>query len=311
MTPWLTLITTLPTENATLRQRAWRALKSSGAAVLRDGVYLMPDRAHCLATLEALALEVREGGGAAYVLRVEQPMGANFESLFDRSQAYSALLQEVDQAKQGLTAQTVQEVTRQARKLRKAFAALAETDFFPGQAQQQVDGALADLELACAVALSPDEPRSRVGVISRLHRQDYQGRLWATRARPWVDRLASAWLILRCIDSKARIVWLADAKDCPPDALGFDYDGAAFGHIGNKVTFEVLAASFGLDQPALARMGQLVHYLDVGGAQPPEAVGVERVLSGLREAISNDDALLNAALVVLDGLFGAYDKAEP
>ena len=42
MNNWLLLVTTLPTENATVRQRAWRALKSSGAAVLRDGVYLMP-----------------------------------------------------------------------------------------------------------------------------------------------------------------------------------------------------------------------------------------------------------------------------
>ncbi|MBL8453956.1 MAG: chromate resistance protein, partial [Zoogloea sp.] len=47
MNLWLSLITSLPTENATARMRAWRALKASGAAVLRDGVYLMPERDAC------------------------------------------------------------------------------------------------------------------------------------------------------------------------------------------------------------------------------------------------------------------------
>ena len=55
MNMWQTLITSLPTQNATVRQRAWRALKASGAAVLRDGVYLMPARESCRMTLEALA----------------------------------------------------------------------------------------------------------------------------------------------------------------------------------------------------------------------------------------------------------------
>ena len=40
---WLLLVLSLPTENATARMRAWRALKASGAAVLRDGVHLLPD----------------------------------------------------------------------------------------------------------------------------------------------------------------------------------------------------------------------------------------------------------------------------
>jgi DNA-binding transcriptional regulator PaaX len=37
------LILTLPTQQATLRMRVWRALKNTGAAMLRDGVYLLPE----------------------------------------------------------------------------------------------------------------------------------------------------------------------------------------------------------------------------------------------------------------------------
>lgn len=215
------------------------------------------------------------GWRSAHVLHIEEPEGTNFVALFDRGDDFTALLAEVAQVREMLTAETVQDVLKQVRKLRKAFANLVEIDFFPGEAQRQTDTALRELELACARALSPDEPQAVDGVIERLELSDYQGRTWATRRRPWVDRLASAWLIRRFIDPQARILWLDSPDDCPPDALGFDFDGATFSHVGSRVTFEVLAASFGLEQAAIARLGLLVHCLDVGGIQPPEAVGIE------------------------------------
>ena len=42
---WQLLILSLPTDNATARMRAWRALKDSGCGVLRDGVYVLPPSA--------------------------------------------------------------------------------------------------------------------------------------------------------------------------------------------------------------------------------------------------------------------------
>lgn len=307
----IALILSLPTENATARQRIWRALKASGAAVLRDGVYLMPERDDCRSTLVSLSAEVNESGGTAYVLRLEEPDGADFIALFDRSNDFAALLAEVDQVRQALTPDTVQDALRQARKLRKSFAAISQIDFFPGEAQKQANSALLELELACARALSPDEPLPVAGQIVRLQSTDYQGRVWATRARPWVDRLASAWLIRRFIDPAARFLWLAAPAECPPDALGFDFDGATFSHLGSRVTFEVLAASFALEAPAIARLGQLVHFLDVGGAPPPEATGVESVLAGLRASIRDDDQLLTAANAVFDGLLATFQPKHP
>jgi hypothetical protein len=58
--------------------------------------------------------------------------------------------------------------------------------------------------------LSPDEPRPINEAIGRLDHSDYRGRVWATRQRPWVDRLASAWLIRRFIDPQAKLLWLVD-----------------------------------------------------------------------------------------------------
>ena len=310
MNSWLTLVIGLPTANATTRMRAWRALKASGAAVLRDGVYLLPNNESCLEALSAVERDILSINGTAFLLPIDDPQGARFIELFDRREDYAKLRVEIEACQAQLTPDNALASTKQVRKLRKAFTQVASIDFFPTAVRQQTDTALKVLETAISRALSQDEPRSQDQPIEQLDRSDYQGRLWATRKRPWVDRLASAWLIRRCIDPDATILWLAAPGDCPADALGFDFDGATFSHVGNRVTFETLQASFALDEPGLNRVAALVHYLDVGGVQPPEASGIERVLAGLRETITNDDHLLTAACAIFDGLLAAFEKEE-
>lgn len=146
--------------------------------------------------------------------------------------------------------------------------------------------------------------------IERLDTADYQHRTWATRKNLWVDRLASAWLIRRFIDPQARFRWLARIEDCPKKALGFDFDGAAFTHVvspgAERVTFETLMASFGLeDDQGLRRLGAMVHALDVGGGQAPEAPGFELMLRGLKARVADDDQLLAEGGRLLDDLYAA------
>ena len=308
MNMWLTLITSLPTGNATDRMRAWRALKASGAAVLRDGVYLLPDNARCSDTFTGIAADVLAAEGSAMVLRVEEPAAERFADLFDRTAEYTALLPEVVKAQASLSPQTIPDAVRQVRKLRKQFAALSEIDFFPGPAQMQIESVLQDLEAAIARAQAPDEPQPVEGDVTRRQISDFQGRVWATRKRPWVDRMASAWLIRRFIDPNASFVWLDSPDQCPSDALGFDFDGATFSHVGNRVTFEVLAASFNLESPSMKRLGYLVHFLDVGGMPTPEALGVVSVLSGIRSSVEDDAQLMEVACGVFDGLLSSFEK---
>jgi hypothetical protein len=305
---WHLLVLSLPTENATARMRAWRSLKAVGAAVLRDGVYLMPAGAPHGATLQAVADDVRASGGDAQVFVAEPQDGAQYGSLFDRGADFGALLAEIGTCRAGLAEDTAQQVLKQARKLRKAFEQLVAIDFFPGEAQAQTAGALQALEADAARATAPDEPHVAARSIERLDGAQYRNRVWATRRRPWVDRLASAWLIRRFIDPQARFLWLKSPADCPKRAIGFDFDGATFTHAGAMVTFETLLASFDLQTPALLRLGVLVHSLDVGGVIPPEAAGIERVLAGMRDAIADDDQLVLTAAGVFEGLLVAFEK---
>jgi hypothetical protein len=305
---WCLLVLSLPTENATARMRAWRALKGAGAAVLRDGVYLLPNGDAQRDTLLAVADDVRHSGGEAQVFAVEPAGDDDHRALFDRGEDFGSLLAEIGNCRAALSEETAAQVVKQARKLRKTFEQLVAIDFFPGEAQRQTAAALQSLEADAAHAAAPDEPHALARAIDRLDPADYRGRVWATRRRPWVDRLASAWLIRRHIDPQARFLWLKSGADCPKRALGFDFDGATFTHAGARVTFETLLASFGLETPALLRLGVLVHGLDAGGVLPPEAAGVERVLAGMRDAIADDDQLVLAAAGVFEGLLVAFEK---
>lgn len=310
MNNWLTLILGLPTANATERMRAWRALRAAGAAVLRDGAYLLPDTDACRETLAAVEHDILAINGTAFILPVVDPDGERFVELFDRSDDYSKLRAEIEECRGQLHPENALAITKQVRKLRKTYEQLTNIDYFPGKPKQQIDAVLQELETAVSRALSSDEPHSHNQPITVLNRDDYQGRVWATRKRPWVDRLACAWLIRRFIDPGAKILWLDTPQDCPADAVGFDFDDAAFSHVGNRVSFETLQASFALQESGLNRIAALVHYLDVGGIQPVEAAGIERVLAGLRQTIPHDDDLLAAASAIFDGLLAVFVKEE-
>lgn len=191
------------------------------------------------------------------------------------------------------------------RQRRKDLDAIIAVDFFAGELRDHALREYAALERRITRHFSPDEPQAAAGNIQRRQRSEYQGRRWGTRARPWVDRIASAWLIQRFIDPQARFLWLTNVADCPAYVLGFDFDGAAFTHIDERVTFEVLAASCDLDiDPGLKRLGALVHALDIDGeTATPEAAGFAAILTGARARLENDDALLANVSPSLDSLY--------
>ena len=294
---FLALFATLPTRQAAGRMRVWRALRALGCATLRDGVFLLPEGEEHARGLENVAQEVRAVQGTAEILFLDgrdEVERKRLVALFDRSADYAALVGKLGKAKP--------DDGKALRNLRRELAALAEIDFFPSEARRQATAALAALEAA-----TTGEPSNGASRIRRFASADFQGRTWATRKNLWVDRMASAWLIRRFIDRKAKFLWLDNPKKCPRQALGFDFDGAAFTHAGGMVSYEVLAASFGLDtDPALAKIGAIVHCLDVGGVPMAEAPGIEAVLAGLRAAADDDDSLLTAAGRVFDGLYHAF-----
>lgn len=307
------LIATLPTQPSAVRLRVWRALKALGCSALRDGAYVLP-LAHAQ-ELDALALEVRQRGGAASVLALaprDATQEAELLAQFDRSAAFAnwqegarLLLAQLPQLRET-------EAHRRARQVADALASLQRIDYYPGAASAQAQAELAQLRHAVDLRFSRGEPQAVTSALPLLKRASFQGKCWATRARPWVDRLACAWLIRRFVDPRARFAWLDDKLQLPRGAIGFDFDGARFTHVENRVTFEVLLASFGLDtDPALQAIAATVHYLDVGGIPVAQAPGLEAVLAGLREVHTDDDDLVLAAGAIFDALFALPGPINP
>jgi hypothetical protein len=311
-TTWLLLITNLPGRNPTLRMRLWRALKATGAAPLRDGVYVLPISEASRRAFEEQAIEITGAGGTAHIVSLEADspqQQATFVALFDRTAEYQEAHRDLEALKRSFPRLKESEARQRLAALRRDIGAIVARDFFPAASLEQTEGALADAEVALNARFSPDEPHSAAHHIRRRDPKAYRGRTWATREGLWIDRVASAWLIRRFIDTKARFLWLKRVKDCPKRAVGFDFDGAEFTHVGTKVTFEVLVASFALEQDdGLARLGALVHHLDVGGIPTAEGPGFAAVMAGARALQPNDDALLEAMTPVLDSLYKTYSS---
>ena len=309
-----TLILSLPTRDSTLRMRVWRALKETGCAALRDGVYLLPKDGGDGAALEKLEEQIRAHGG--FALRLEstpklQAEQSRLQALFDRTAQYAELIERIAAIKSALPRLGPKRGRTAVQRAGQALQKLSRIDFFPGQAKQQATAAIAELKARYAELHSRTEPRASMRGIRRANPADYQKRVWATRKSPWVDRLASAWLIKRFVDRDARFLWLERPSALPRKAVGFDFDGAEFTHVKNRVTFEVLLSTFSLDNdPALQSIAKAVHFLDVGGIPVADAKGLETVLKGIRETAKNDDALAAEAMRILDLFYSGYRKAQ-
>jgi hypothetical protein len=304
------LVLSLPARNSTLRMRAWRALKEAGCGVLRDGLYVLPAESAGGAALQKIESDIRADGG--FAMRVElRPKTAEqlgqMRGLFDRSAEHGALVQQIEAAKRSLERLGSRKAQTALRRLERAFDKVCGTDFFPGEAKAQSAAALASLKQRYREAFAGGEPRPSQRKLRSRSAGRYRARTWTTRASLWVDRLASAWLIKRFIDRDARFAWFERPSQRPKGAIGFDFDGAEFTHVKNRVTYEVLMESFGLEgDAALAQIGATVHFLDVGGIPVADAKGLETMLRGIKEKAKGDNALLAEAMRIFDLLYSAY-----
>jgi hypothetical protein len=120
-----------------------------------------------------------------------------------------------------------------------------------------------------------------------------------------VDRLACAWLIRRFINPGAQIRYASTPE---PEEVAFDMRGAPFGHRGNLCTFETMLKAFGLDDPGLRAIAEIVHEIDLrDGRYPrPEVPGVDAILKGW---VTYTDAEREApGIALFDGLHAALSQ---
>jgi len=302
---WLLTITQLPTEDPAARMRVLRTLESLGAAVLREGAYLLPDTPANRQSLDALADYGTKIGGSAHVLHVTARSDAQKEQyrrLFDRSARYEALIKTVESLRVGFGQTDPSGISRVLHKQRRELESIAALDFFPTQSRARAEQILAQAEAEVKKLLFSQRPQASLAQGESLLR-----RTWATRKPLWADRLACAWLIRRFVDPEARLAWLDKTQAPPAGAIGFGFDGAHFANSEARVSYEEMLARLDLAKnAALAKIGSIVHFLEVRGTPVPEAAGVQTLLQGAGRRAQNEDELLAEAEKTFDLLYEAY-----
>ena len=192
------------------------------------------------------------------------------------------------------------------RKLEKRLEAIQSIDFFPSGKGASLQKMLEDARS------SLDAPRPVVPVVNANR---YQQKTWVTRANPYVDRLASFWLVKRFIDLTPRIVFLQEPEAVPagPDVVSFDMAHADFTHVGGLITFEVLVDAFGLTAQVPQRMREVIKAIDLEelDAAPVETPGIKRMLDGLVAANTDDHVRTEQALAFFDTLLASYTSTAP
>src|SRR4051812_22892355 len=192
-TPWLLLVFSLPARNASQRVDVWRKLRRYGVFALKSSGYVLPKNAVNEERLEWLASEIRKHKGNASVLKVasiDDLPSPELERLFNqaRESEYKPIVAELQKLARSKT-RPAGVVTR----LRRRFLDIADRDFFNAPSRGRVEQLLSQID--------PPEAAKAASAVRR--RKDYLGKTWLTRPRPGIDRVSSAWLIRRFIDSNA------------------------------------------------------------------------------------------------------------
>ncbi len=311
---WFVLAAQLPDDPAA-RMRILRMLDAIGCAILRDGVFILPGDAAAPSPshpgLDRLGQHISAGGGSYHVLHVisDAAQTAQFARLFDRSTRYIDLIKTVDGIRSGFGVADPTSMARILMKLKRDFEVITSLDFFPSESRERAARVLADASAEIRRILFPQERELTSTGQMRVQHKFFR-RVWVTRKPLWVDRLASAWLIRRFIDAEGTVVWIERNQMPHETAVSFGFEGALFCNSASEVTYEVLLASFGLDQDiALKRIAGIVHALDLGGEPVPEAAGVESLLQGAQRRAPNEAALLPETEKTFDLLYDAYFQA--
>jgi len=296
--PWILLTFTLPAKQASQRVEIWRKLQRYGSVPLGNSGYLLPNVAANQERFEWLAAAIRKYGGDASVVQVQAIDNLSTPQLIGRfaearTGDYQELIQELK--KWSSLPPQAQSVARLSR-LRRRFQEIAEIDFFTSPLQKRVEELL---ERADAAGTS-----SPAGEAAKANRREYVGRIWVTRPRPGVDRSASAWLIRRYIDPKARFTFAPEGR-MPREAVPFDMFHGGFGHRGEDCTFETLQKVFRIRNHRIGIIAQVIHDADLLDEKfgRKEGFGIDEVLKGWARQGIADDELLARGMQLIEGLY--------
>ena len=298
---WLLLTFTLPSKRASQRVEVWRKLQRYGSVALGNSGYLLPKNPVNEERFQWLATSIRKYGGDASIVRVQGIDNISTPQLIGRfaearAREYHELIRQL---------QEFSDMPRPKRalgrlsRLRSRFQEIVEVDFFHSPLQKRVGELLANADAARLT--------TRTSARRKIDPREYKKRVWVTRPRPGVDRCASAWLIRRFIDSKARFAF-APENQVPGKSVPFDmFHESGFGHRGEDCTFETLQKEFRIRDRRVKVISEIIHDADIADDKfgRKEGYGVDEILKGWARQGISDQELLDRGVQLIEGLYHA------
>jgi hypothetical protein len=310
---WLLMLYQIPAKSETDRVRIWRALQKIGAVAVKNSVSAVPDSLLFRKLIIEIASEIVDIGGEAIVTEGDFIFGLSENSLL---QSYNAQLDADFKSLANEIRETTKEVSRKltANELMKWEHKRTK---FQSKIKTLTERMVSHLggEDQCQSAFLAFE-KKLLGSTDTGSKKSFEkppaGSTWVTRRNPYVDRLASAWLIKKFIDPKAKILFVdMDTYIHKKGHLRFDVFNGEFGHVGDQCTFEVLVEKFKIRNTAVRALAEVIHDLDIQDQKYDrrETEGIRMALEGVIRSHKDDDQRLQHAMDLLDSLLLSLKKS--
>ncbi|MBI3550056.1 MAG: chromate resistance protein [Elusimicrobia bacterium] len=323
---WLLLTHQLPAEPTYVRAKVGRKLQALGAVPIKNSIYVLPDAPGSREDFDWLRKEILQMNGDASIFAGDSVTGledkeiiktfqnaraGDFAGLIDAVEAWK---EKIKSALEGghIKSEPLLRLERQWGEHQAELERLRRIDFFraPNRAKVEAAASAANAVLrqakARSVVKSPAPPPP-------VKVAELKGKIWVTRKSPHIDRLASAWLVRRYVDPKARFKFVAAPYERQSAAeIRFDMAEGEFTHFGDWCTFETLMKRLRLDDPALTQIAEIVHDIDLKDAKfgRHEAAGFAQVVRGLCAVHPEDSKRLEAGLALFDAFYASFSKPK-
>lgn len=298
---WILMFYSMPSKPERNRLRIYRRLQKEGTLSLKDGVHLLPYSDDRYELFGWLSGEIKTLGGEMHFVTIDkiEMMDNNDVIALFKKQAEDSYSELEEKIKTFRIENGKEDESRQfLKKISRDFEACYAIDFFHSTKGEKIKKAIQFFHDSL-------EPVSTDLTILQHKRVDFQGKVWQTRPKPFVDRMASAWLIHRFIDQKARFIFSESINSDDKETVTYDMNDATFTHIGNLCTFEVLIHSFSIDDDRVNHISKIIHNLDIHDDKynVPEADGIAMILSSIRNTITDDEEILVKSDEIFDYLY--------
>jgi|SRR5579884_83085 len=315
---WLLLIHQIPPKPNYFRVKIWRRLQRLGSVAIKNSVYVLPKSDSTYEDFQWILQEIVEGGGDASICEarfIDGLSNPQVEALFRtaREADYDQLAEEARVLLKNLPLERKLPVDRIAEaegnlgRLHRQLAEVIRIDFFDTPKREAAQRAISGLEAhLIQIRRGPSD-----AIVPSFSLKALQGRTWVTRKGIHIDRIASAWLICRFIDPKAKFKFVLSKGYHPKEGeLRFDMFDAEFTHHGNRCTFEVLIERTGLKEPALRPIAEIVHDIDLKDERfgRQEVLGIERLINGMILAQKEDEMRLTRGMMIFDDLYEYFRR---